>query len=693
MSYLLPASATDYTPVPEKLEVPWWVGLSNTSSSTIGQKPSPVSTLNVSLSGSTVQLSWTAATGATGYVVQSRANTESKLQTQGVTNGLTYAVSGLDPTMVYWFRVTSFNKSGYSFHIEASTVPPPLPSVNVPPSNVKIMMFAGQSNMQGQGEPYSASIDTGHPNVIQYSIGDQYSQNKSRAGTFVSAAEPMDDGGNELGAVIGPCLSFARSFVAANPTDTLILVQLAVSSSAFSNGSLNWTVGSGNLYQRALSVMNTVSAAYPTAELIGIGWCQGESDVGLGASTYRTRLLELFNAFRSSFPKASASTPISIISMVPEWVSENSSRQEIQSVHQLIPNILPYTSFNIGATGSRSSNNIHYNAAGQRINGTILFNALSAARANERPVPTGLRLVSNTSSSITVSFEGAGSSFTVVYKLASGGSEQTINTSNKTVTLSGLSAGTAYSIQVRAGSSALSNAINASTAVPTEPPSNLTSPTLSLRSSTLGSSGTPVTSMSDSGFTFNSMGSAPLVGQVGSIKTISFTPTTSLYNSTLTFGSKCTWMIMFNLPKDIESGHNCLLCTRQTATFMAMNTGEGNTEAGKRLQLFNDQIVTPTTVVPSANKWYVIFGVWDGTTNSSIIYLNGSVIGTGPCANNISGNTALCVNGLTNGSSNPSITFTYDMAEVGIWRDVALTPSEVTSRTTQLATQYGVTLN
>lgn len=72
--------------------------------------------------------------------------------------------------------------------------------------------------MQGQGEAYSASIDTSPPNVIQYCIGDSYSQvRKSRPGLFARAVEPMDDGGNNLGAVIGPCLSFARSYMADNP--------------------------------------------------------------------------------------------------------------------------------------------------------------------------------------------------------------------------------------------------------------------------------------------------------------------------------------------------------------------------------------------------------------------------------------------------------------------------------------------
>ena len=267
MSYLAPGSATDFTPVPDKLDVPWYVGLSHTSSSTIRQKPSPVSTLNVGLYGNSAQLTWTAASGADGYVVQSRANVESEFQTHGVTTGLAYTIFGLDPTMIYWFRITSYNKSGYSFHVETSAIP-----TVTDPSSVKIMLFAGQSNMQGQGETYSASLDTSPPNVIQYCIGDSYSQvRKTRPGLFARAAEPMDDGGSNINGAIGPCLSFARSYMAANPTHTLVLVNVAVSGSGFSIEP-NWTAGTGSLYQRALSTMNTVNRTYPTAELIGIGY-------------------------------------------------------------------------------------------------------------------------------------------------------------------------------------------------------------------------------------------------------------------------------------------------------------------------------------------------------------------------------------------------------------------------------------
>lgn len=96
MSYLNPGSATDFVPVPDKVDVPWYVSLSNSTSATIGQKPSPARSLNVSLYGISAQLSWTAATGADGYAVQSRANTESEFHTHGVTTGTSYLIYGLN---------------------------------------------------------------------------------------------------------------------------------------------------------------------------------------------------------------------------------------------------------------------------------------------------------------------------------------------------------------------------------------------------------------------------------------------------------------------------------------------------------------------------------------------------------------------------------------------------------------------
>ena len=353
---------------------------------------------------------------------------------------------------------------------------------------------------------------------------------------------------------------------------------------------------------------------------------------------------------------------------------------------------MKHTSFSLGATGSVSSNPIHYNAAGQRINGGILFNGLAAAKNNSDPTPSVLTAVATTDTSVTVSFEGVGAPFTVVYKPVSvDGSEQSATTPNNTVMISNLLPETQYSFQVRSSTSPLSNNINVTT-IAAVPKTGMTTPTLRLKASSQDSPGSNVTKMSDSDFEFTRLGSSKLVvGQVGAIKTVAFTRDASLFNNTLTFGPKTTWMIMFSLPTGTNLGANStFLSTKQGPNFLALNTaGSG----GNRLQQFNSEFVVGSTTVLSNNKWYAMFAVWDGSANAAVLYLNGSVISSGACANNIAINTYFCLNGFTSGSYSPSYTLPHHMVEVAVWRDTSLTPAEITARTAQLAVQYGVTLN
>lgn len=660
----------------------------NSTSSSLGSPPQPVSNLNVVLSNNntTATLNWSSVSQATGYVVESRANTQTKFTVHGISNSTSYTINNLDQAMVYFFRITAFNTNGYTSHNEQVTIPNP-----VAPNNVKILMIAGQSNAQGYGDYVNTSIDTCPPGVLQYCIGDQYSQGKSRPGTVQPfTTEPMDD--NDRADLIGHSAAFARAYKNANPNDTLIMINVAVSSAGFINSSRNWTVNTGNVFTRARNAMQTLRTQYPDAQWIGISWLQGESDRFDLPTNYKSNLLAVFNAFRQV---AGSNIPICVLSMVPEWIQGENGAQAIQRVHQAIPSLLPYTSFAFGPTGYASTNNdtIHYNAAGQRVLGSTLYNSLATARNNVRPVPTQLQLVSRTTTSVTISFEGSGSSFTVNY---TSGTTQTQTANGSPVTISNLTPNTTYSIQISAthpsGTSSLSQALNVKTEANQQqpnPPTN-TTPTLNLRSSSI-SLGNSVETISDSGYTFNFLTDKPVRGELNNVPVIRFSNGQALVNTTMTYTTKTTFMMMFNWSGLIGGNFQNFFSTANTnssLTLFALLLGT----VGSPLQLFNNSSLTNSSLIPQKEKWYVVFCVFDSTTNSAIMYANGTEVARGSCViTNASAYTGVTLNGMYNGT-NLQNSFPFDMTEFTVWRDVVLSPTEISTRTSDLAAEYDVVL-
>jgi len=310
---------------------------------------------------------------------------------------------------------------------------------------LKVLFLAGQSNMQGQGDFYNPAIDVSHPKVFQYVIGDQYSQVRTdRSGQVVLAQEPMDDGGNAGGLVIGNGLAFARRYMQQYPNETFLIVNAAVSSSAFSYDPLSWT---GNIYTRARAAMLAVSTRYPTSELIGIGWIQGESDVNAGATIYRTKLINLFNQFRTLFYLGNATTPIMVVGMVPEWIGSDVNRLAINYVHSIVPNLLPFTTYRAGPTNGVSTvNGIHFSASGQRAIANLFWDSFTKAYNNSKPVPIEVVGTVVSSTSMTVTFDGYGTSFRVNYN------NLFATTNTKSATIAGLTAGATYVVTVQGNS-------------------------------------------------------------------------------------------------------------------------------------------------------------------------------------------------------------------------------------------------
>lgn len=180
---------------------------------------------------------------------------------------------------------------------------------------------------------------------------------------------------------------------------------------------------------------------------------------------------------------------------------------------------------------------------------------------------------------------------------------------------------------------------------------------------------------------------------IGDVKTVNFQPSTSLFNSTLTYTNQISFIFAFYLPTDIVSGFNNFLSTRRTTQpdFIAINTGPGNgsTSAGTNLQLFNNNSVTASTVIPSKLQWYILAGVYDVPNSKTTLYLNGELITEGPPCSSLFTNDSLRLNGygtrtLSGGS------FAWNLCHLDVWRDKALTQDEVITRTQELSTLYAI---
>lgn len=249
-----------------------------------------------------------------------------------------------------------------------------------------VIVSIGQSNNQGEGCCFNASIDTAPSLLKQYAIADQYSNNNQYLniatvrGTIVAAAEPMYDGGSNRANIIGNLVALGRAYVkATSPTIPVVEVQAAVSGTQLSQ----WEAG---LEARSITAVNNIIQIYSSFTVAMFTWLQGESDSGTSASSYQSRLISNIIAnSRTNTPGASSSTPFVIAAMVPEYAlnTGGAGEQAIFDVHRGIPNLVPFTAFvNVPLGYVDCVESIHYSATGQRIVGAMYMEAYYRALAN-----------------------------------------------------------------------------------------------------------------------------------------------------------------------------------------------------------------------------------------------------------------------------------------------------------------------
>ena len=260
-------------------------------------------------------------------------------------------------------------------------------------SNYHVFMIAGQSNALGMGAGIDYTVETADPTILQWANGG------NNYHTAMVARDPLwgpDLSSQNLGGLgtpgVGFATAFARQYKQAQGLDAntgILLVNCAYGGYGYSN--TKWQPTAAH-YLASVAVMNDALANGPgtTRTFKGILWHQGEVDVTASylSTTYQTRILETIDGLRSgSITGASGTIPFVVGQMVPEWYVGQANGPAIHAIHAAIPSLRTYTGYWAGASNGYNSNtypggNIHYSAAGQRLNGIAAYNAYIAALAN-----------------------------------------------------------------------------------------------------------------------------------------------------------------------------------------------------------------------------------------------------------------------------------------------------------------------
>ena len=221
---------------------------------------------------------------------------------------------------------------------EATTAASAAPAA---PSNMKLFLLIGQSNMAGRG-PVEASDKVPHPRVFML----------TKELAWVPAVDPMHFDRPEIIGV-GPGASFGRTVADADPKITVGLIPAAVGGTSLDQ----WKVG-GELYNNAIA---RARAALAHGQLAGILWHQGESDnTAEKAATYAERFRTMIAQLRKDLN--AADVPL----MVGELGRFRDSNEVVNKVLVTLPSQVPLCAF-VSAEGLKDKGDqLHFDSASQR---------------------------------------------------------------------------------------------------------------------------------------------------------------------------------------------------------------------------------------------------------------------------------------------------------------------------------------
>jgi len=260
----------------------------------------------------------------------------------------------------------------------------PPPGVNANDAGYDVILVAGQSNAQGNGVAFDASLDISDPRVMQFaSSGNYLNQIVAAIDPLLMPSPPYQR--------IGFAMTFARLYAASIVSNRkVLLVPYAVGGTGFTTGTApgDWTAGTpgGALYEAAIAQANKAVLSGANNRFVGALWLQGEADAALTLAQYAAKIDALIAGFRSRIIGA-ASSWFLLGRMTPENIAVNPATYgaNIDPAHLATPQrnaLCAVFSGQPGYVNDKVSDYLHYNAMGQRFNGVSAFAALPNALAN-----------------------------------------------------------------------------------------------------------------------------------------------------------------------------------------------------------------------------------------------------------------------------------------------------------------------
>jgi len=352
----------------------------------------------------------------------------------------------------------------------------------VMPDYYDIVLLAGQSNMSGRGV-INPVIDTTDPNVYQFGCYSGFGNYR----TIFAGSDPLTMPDTVAAANgVGPGMFFGKGY-SAGRNRKILLVPFARGGTSLVTGSTTWSpYGTNNAdllsaIDQSNRAVTAAIAAFPGSSFKGILWLQGEGDGENFVTTdaYQAALADLIRAMRTGITGASTA-PFVIGQMLPEAISSRGGYPAIDTAHTNIGSLFPRCTKVAVGTGYDSGDQLHYNAAGERVMGTAMYTGFAVAEGNAGEASpgqvTGLAAGTPTNSSIPLTWTAPASGtvrdYEIQYSLAGAGSWTTVTDGISTATsgtATGLTGDTSYDLRVRATNynstaGAWSSTVTASTA-------------------------------------------------------------------------------------------------------------------------------------------------------------------------------------------------------------------------------------
>lgn len=251
-----------------------------------------------------------------------------------------------------------------------------------PITALHVFLAVGQSNMSGRGLPSGGTLDPADARIFQFGA-------TTRA--VVPATVPLDMHDTATG--LSPATTFAREYLRTQPANVgVLLIPAAHGGTAFTTSTTveTWTPNTAtnpayDLPALAVAQFNEAltgaKALGYTVVAKGILWHQGESNGAMSTTTYASNLDALISYFRTQL--GDATLPFVVGQMVPEGITANTGRDNVDKAHAATPSRVVRTGFGKATTnGYNAGDTTHFSRVGIEFLGRTMHAAYWQAVAN-----------------------------------------------------------------------------------------------------------------------------------------------------------------------------------------------------------------------------------------------------------------------------------------------------------------------